>query len=43
VFRACLRKLLEIAEGLIADKDYGSLGNPMSRDEVAEFLLGERE
>jgi 2-methylisocitrate lyase-like PEP mutase family enzyme len=43
VFRACLRKFVEIAEGLVADQDHGSLGKPMSREEVAEFLLGEHE
>ncbi|HEU0177465.1 MAG TPA: isocitrate lyase/phosphoenolpyruvate mutase family protein [Blastocatellia bacterium] len=38
VFRSCLRKFVDIVEGLNADGDYASLGNPMSREEVAEYL-----
>jgi 2-methylisocitrate lyase-like PEP mutase family enzyme len=43
VFRSCMRKFLDIAEGLLADQDYRSLGEPMSRDEVAGFLRDESE
>jgi 2-methylisocitrate lyase-like PEP mutase family enzyme len=38
VFRSCLRKFVDIVEGLGADGDYASLGNLMSREEVSEFL-----
>lgn len=38
VFRSCLRKFVDIVEGLRADGDYAALSNPMSRAEVAEFL-----
>jgi 2-methylisocitrate lyase-like PEP mutase family enzyme len=43
VFRSCLRKFVDIVEGLLTDGDYSSLGNPVSRAEVAEYLLSEHE
>jgi 2-methylisocitrate lyase-like PEP mutase family enzyme len=43
VFRSCLRKFVDIVEGLVADDDYTSLGNLMSRDEVSEYLPNEHE
>ena len=43
VFRSCLRKFVDIVEGLRTDGDYSSLGNPVSRAEVAEYLLSEHE
>ena len=43
VFRSCLRKFVDIVEGLSADGDYASLGNPMSRDKVAEYLRSGHE
>jgi 2-methylisocitrate lyase-like PEP mutase family enzyme len=42
VFRSCLRKFVEIVEGLRTDSDYASL-NPLSRAEIAEYLLTEHE
>lgn len=42
VFRSCLKRFEEIAEGLRSG-DYASLASPMSRDEVAEYLRGEPE
>jgi 2-methylisocitrate lyase-like PEP mutase family enzyme len=43
VFRSCLRKFVDIVEGLSANGDYASLGNPMSREEVAEYLRSGHE
>jgi 2-methylisocitrate lyase-like PEP mutase family enzyme len=43
VFRSCLRKFVDIVEGLLTGGDYSSLGNPVSRAEVAEYLLSEHE
>jgi len=43
VFRACLRKFEEIAEGLLASNDYGSLSNAMTQAEVAPYLRVGRE
>jgi 2-methylisocitrate lyase-like PEP mutase family enzyme len=43
VFRSCLRKFVDIVEGLGADGDYASLGNLMSREEVSEYLRSEHE
>ena len=43
VFRSCLRKFVDIVDGLRTDRDYARLGNPMSRAEVAEYLIGEHE
>jgi 2-methylisocitrate lyase-like PEP mutase family enzyme len=43
VFRSCLRKFVDIVEGLGADGDYSSLGNLMSRDEVSEYLRSGHE
>lgn len=43
VFRSCLRKFVDIVEGLRTDGDYGSLGNPVSRAGVAEYLLSGHE
>jgi 2-methylisocitrate lyase-like PEP mutase family enzyme len=43
VFRSCLRKFVDIVEGLSANGDYASLGNLMSREEVSEFLRSEHE
>jgi 2-methylisocitrate lyase-like PEP mutase family enzyme len=43
VFRSCLRKFVEIVDGLRANGDYAALGDPMSRAEVAEYLVSERE
>jgi hypothetical protein len=43
VFRSCLRKFIDIVEGLSADGDYASLGNLMSREEVSEYLRSEHE
>jgi 2-methylisocitrate lyase-like PEP mutase family enzyme len=43
VFRSCLRKFVDIVEGLRTNSDYASLSNPMSRAEVDEYLLNEHE
>jgi 2-methylisocitrate lyase-like PEP mutase family enzyme len=43
VFRSCLKKFVDIVEGLAADGDYASLGKLMSRDEVSEFLRSGHE
>jgi len=43
VFRSCLRKFVDIVEGLGADGDYASLDNLMSRDEVSEYLRSGHE
>jgi 2-methylisocitrate lyase-like PEP mutase family enzyme len=43
VFRSCLRKFVDIVEGLSADGDYASLGNLMSREEVSEYLRSGHE
>src|SRR5262249_6469022 len=43
VFRSCLRKFVDIVEGLSDNGDYASLGNLMSRDEVSEYLRSEHE
>jgi len=43
IFRSCLKKFVDIVEDLRASSDYASLNNPMSRAEVAEFLLNEHE
>jgi 2-methylisocitrate lyase-like PEP mutase family enzyme len=43
VFRSCLRKFVDIVEGLSANGDYANLGNLMSRDEVSEFLRSGHE
>ena len=43
VFRSCLRKFVDIVEGLRTNGDYASLGNPLSRAEVAEYLRSEHE
>src|SRR5215470_8333790 len=43
VFRSCLRKFVDIVEGLSADGDYASLGNLMSRDEVSAYLRSGHE
>jgi 2-methylisocitrate lyase-like PEP mutase family enzyme len=43
LFRSCLRKFVDIVEGLRATGDYASLGNIMSRGEVAEYLLSGHE
>jgi 2-methylisocitrate lyase-like PEP mutase family enzyme len=43
VFRSCLRKFVDIVEGLAANGDYASLGNLMSRDAVTEFLRSGHE
>jgi 2-methylisocitrate lyase-like PEP mutase family enzyme len=43
VFRSCLRKFVDIVEGLSADGDYANLGNLMSREEVSEYLRSEHE
>ena len=43
VFRSCLRKFVDIVEGLRTNGDYASLSNMMSRAEVAEYLLNGHE
>src|SRR5262245_48747702 len=43
VFRSCLRKFVDIVEGLRTDGDYASLSDLMSPAEVAEYLLVEHE
>jgi len=43
VFRSCLRKFVDIIEGLSANGDYASLGDLMSRAEVAEYLRSGHE
>src|SRR6266545_3453352 len=43
VFRSCLRKFVDVVEGLSANGDYASLGNLMSRDEVSEYLRSGHE
>jgi 2-methylisocitrate lyase-like PEP mutase family enzyme len=43
VFRSCLRKFVDIVEGLRARGDYAGLGNAMARAEVAEYLLDAHE
>lgn len=43
VFRSCLRKFVDIVEGLRTNGDYASLSDPMSRAEVAEYLRSEHE
>ncbi|MGH7491184.1 MAG: isocitrate lyase/PEP mutase family protein [bacterium] len=43
VFRSCLRKFVDIVEGLRTNGDYANLSNPMSRAEVDEYLLSEHE
>ena len=43
VFRACLRKFADIAEGLRNDGDYAGISDAMSRTEIAEYLLDEDE
>src|SRR5262245_5736797 len=43
VFRSCLRKFVDIVEGLRANGDYAGLGNPMSREEIFEYLVSEHE
>ena len=43
IFRSCLRKFFEIVEGLSANGDYASLGDLVSREEIAGFLLDEHE
>lgn len=40
VFRSCLRQFVDIVERLRTDGDYAVLGNPMTREEVAEYLRG---
>ncbi|MCI0662097.1 MAG: isocitrate lyase/phosphoenolpyruvate mutase family protein [Acidobacteria bacterium] len=41
VFRAVLRKFVEIVDDLRTNSDYSSLSNPLSRAEIAEYLLNE--
>ncbi len=43
VFRSCLRKFVDIVEGLRTGGDYASFGDPMSRAEIAEYLRTEHE
>jgi 2-methylisocitrate lyase-like PEP mutase family enzyme len=43
IFRSCLRKFVDIVEGLRTSSDYASLSNPMSRAEVAEYLQSGHE
>jgi 2-methylisocitrate lyase-like PEP mutase family enzyme len=43
VFRSCLRKFVDIVEGLRTNLDYAGLSSPMSRAEVDEYLLSEHE
>ncbi len=43
VFRSCLRKFVDIVEGLGANDDYSSLDNLMSREEVSEYLRSGHE
>jgi hypothetical protein len=43
VFRSCLRKFVDIIEGLRADGDYAGLSNLMSPAEVSEYLRSEHE
>jgi 2-methylisocitrate lyase-like PEP mutase family enzyme len=43
VFRSCLRKFVDIVEGLRADGDYASLSNLMSGAEISEYLRSEHE
>ena len=43
VFRSCLRKFVDIIEGLSANDDYASLGDLMSRAEVSEYLRSGHE
>jgi 2-methylisocitrate lyase-like PEP mutase family enzyme len=43
VFRSCLRKFVDIVEGLRADGDYASLSDLMSGAEVSEYLRSEHE
>lgn len=43
VFRSCLRKFVDIVEDLSTNGTYASLSEPMSRAEVAQYLLSEHE
>jgi 2-methylisocitrate lyase-like PEP mutase family enzyme len=43
VFRSCLKKFVDIVEGLRASGDYTSFGNTLSRALVAEFLIDGHE
>lgn len=43
VFRSCLRKFVDIIEGLSANGDYAGLGDLMSRAEVSEYLRSGHE
>jgi len=43
VFRSCLKKFADIAEGLRNDGDYGAVRDLMSREQIAEYLRNEPE
>jgi 2-methylisocitrate lyase-like PEP mutase family enzyme len=43
LFRSCLRKFVDIVEGLRSNGDYAGLSEHMSRAEVAEYLRSEHE
>jgi len=43
IFRACLRKFLDIAESLLDSGDYAGLSDMLSHDEAAEYLLAGNE
>lgn len=43
LFRSCLRKFVDIVEGLRTNGSYASLSNLMSRAEVSEYLISEHE
>jgi 2-methylisocitrate lyase-like PEP mutase family enzyme len=42
-FRSCLRTLVDLVDDLQTSGDYTGLRNPMPRDEIAEYLIGEHE
>jgi 2-methylisocitrate lyase-like PEP mutase family enzyme len=43
VFRSCLRKFVDIVEGISADGDYAGLDNLMSHEEVSKYLRSGHE
>jgi 2-methylisocitrate lyase-like PEP mutase family enzyme len=43
VFRACVKKFADIAEGLRNDGDYAGISDAMSREEIVEYLRSEPE
>jgi 2-methylisocitrate lyase-like PEP mutase family enzyme len=43
IFRACLRKFLDIAESLLDSGDYAGFSDMLSHDEAAEYLLAGNE